>query len=57
MFMLYRTLLKLSHPDSALASVPEDSSRVCKRVPVQLDVCRLLRWREVPVATRVDIAE
>ena len=55
-FMLYHTLLKLSH-HSARASLPQDTSRVSKRVCVQLAACGLLSKRQVPVATRVDTSE
>ena len=47
--MLYCTLpklkLKLSHPDTAPASLPQDTSRVGKRVCVQLAACALLSSR------------
>ena len=56
-FMLYRTLLKLSHQDTARASLPQDTSRVSKRVRVQLAACGLLSSRQASVATRVDISE
>ena len=55
--MLYRTMLKLSHPHTARASLPQDTSRVSKRVRVQLAACGLLSSRQAPVATRVDISE
>ena len=55
LFMLYRTLLQLSHPDNARASLPQDTTRVCKRVRVRLAACGLLSgpraarplWRHV----------
>ena len=54
-FMLYRTLLKLSHPDSARASLPQDTLRVSKRVRVRLAAYGLLSGHQAPMATRVDI--
>ena len=56
-FMLHRTLLKPSHPGTARASLPRDTSRVSKRVRVQRAACGLLSGCQARVATPVDIIQ
>ena len=45
-YMLHPTLLQLSHLDAARASLPQDTSRVIKRVHVQLATGSLQSGRQ-----------